>query len=256
MRLSLTRPLVLIDLETTGTNAQLDRIVQLAVIALGADGSRRDKVRLINPGVPIPASATAVHGITDEAVMDAPTFKEVARGLAALLEGADIGGYNVRRFDWSMLCAEFRRAGVTIEEQRRFVDAQAIFFLKHPRTLAAAAKVYCDEDFTAAHDALADIRMTERVLAAQLDTHAELPGTVDELDALLFPEDPSVIDKSGKFRWRDGEATVAFGRHAGRPMREVDVGFYGWMLSADFPADTKAIAAAAIEGRYPERPSA
>ena len=174
--LALDRPLVVYDTETTGTNSRFDRIIEIACLKIHPDGRRDQFVRRLNPGVPIPPGSTAIHGITDADVAEAPRFRDVAAELAAFLDGADLGGYNMTGFDLPVLRAEFLRAGVPFDiAERRFVDAQRIFFAREPRHLAAAARFYCQTEHAGAHGALADAEMTLRVLEGQLARYADLP---------------------------------------------------------------------------------
>lgn len=257
MRLKLDRPLVLFDLETTGPVPETDRIVQIAAVKLLPDGTRIEKQTLVNPLVPIPAEATSVHGLTDAAVASAPPFQRLAKALAEFFDGADIGGYNVRRFDWPCLLAEWTRAGLAVERRRRFIDAQVIYFRQHPRDLAAAVREYTGTELLNAHSALADVLATEQVLEAQLQRHAELPDTVAEIDALLFPVDPLNIDADGKLRWNaSGEACINFGKHKGVPLQKAEAGFLRWVLANDFPDEVKTIVRDAMGGRYPQRSAA
>lgn len=249
--LKLDRPLVVLDLETTGVNPREDRIVQMAFLKLKPDGTRTNWSTLINPGVHIPPEATDVHGITDAEVESAPAFASVAPRVARALEGCDIAGFNVRRFDWPLLQAELRRAGVAFEWQPRILDALQVFYAFHPRDLSAAVKVYCGREHVSAHDAVADVEASLEVLEAQLERHEELPLAVGELVDWLNPRDPNAIDSDGKFKWAGDVPTVAFGKHLGLPMEKVDRGFFRWIASGDFPEDTKAIAREAAMGRFP-----
>ena len=170
--IALDRPLVFIDLETTGLNTKSDRIVEMAIIKMSPEGDVSERVRRFNPGISIPPEATAVHGIRDEDVADEHPFADVARSLADLLEGCDLAGFNIRRFDLPLLRAEFKRAGVAFDlEGRRIVDMKAIFHREEPRDLAAAARFYLDREHSDAHSALGDTRITAEVLWAQLERY-------------------------------------------------------------------------------------
>lgn len=167
MKLNLQRPLVFFDLETTGVQITRDRIVEISIVKVHPDGERETKTRRINPGIPIPPEATAVHGISDEDVADCPTFAQVARSLYTWLEGCDIAGFNSNRFDVPMLIEEFLRAGVAINfDDRYFVDVQTIFHKMERRTLEAAYKFYCNKTLENAHSAEADTLATVEVLEA------------------------------------------------------------------------------------------
>jgi len=245
-RLTLERPLVVYDTETTGTNARIDRIVEIACVKLHPDGRREQYVRRLNPGIPIPPTSTAIHGITDADVAAAPRFRDVAAGLAAFLEGADLGGYNITGFDLPVLRAEFLRAGVPFDiSERRLVDAQRIFFAREPRHLAAAARFYCQTDHAGAHGALADAEMTLRVLEGQLERYADLPSTVPELHETFCAGLDQDMDPEGRFRMVNGEPTVNFGKNRGRLLRDLsreEPGFLRWILKGDFSEPVKEIA--------------
>lgn len=154
MKLNLKRPIIFFDLETTGVDTARDRIVEISMIKIMPDGEEITRTRRLNPGMPIPAEATAVHGITDEDVKDAPTFSQVARSLEQFIRGCDFGGFNSNRFDLPVLVEEFLRAGVDVDlKRRRFIDVQNIFHKKEQRTLVAAYKFYCDKELDDAHSA-------------------------------------------------------------------------------------------------------
>ena len=164
MKLKLTRPLVFFDLETTGTNITHDRIVEISIVKLMPDGTVVERSRRLNPEMPIPAEATAVHHITDDDVAGEPTFRQVAASLSKLLQGCDIAGFNSNRFDIPLLDQEFHRAGVDFDLNGvRFVDVQTIYHKKEPRTLVAAYRYYCGKELEEAHSALADTRATMEV---------------------------------------------------------------------------------------------
>ena len=244
--LSLDRPLVVFDTETTGTNPRADRIVEIACVKIHPDGRREQWVRRCNPGVPIPAGATAIHGMSDADVAAEPRFREIATELAAFLEGCDLAGYNIAGFDLPVVRAEFLRAGIPFDvSERRLVDAQRIFFSREPRHLAAAARFYCQSEHQGAHGALADADMTLRVLAGQLQRYAELPRSVGELHELFCAGIDQDLDPEGRIRLVNGEPTVNFGKNRGRALRDIgreEPGFLRWILKGDFSEPVKAIA--------------
>ena len=244
--LPLERPLVVFDTETTGTNSRSDRIVEIACVKIHPDGRREDWERRLNPGIPIPAASTAIHGISDADVASAPRFRDVAAELAAFLAGCDLAGYNIAGFDLPVLRAEFLRAGVAFEvTDRRLVDAQRIFFAREPRHLAAAARFYCQSDHDGAHGALADAEMTLRVLVGQLERYAELPRSVAELHDQFCAGIDQDIDPEGRFRLVNGEPTVNFGKNRGRLLKDIsreEPGFLRWILKGDFSEPVKSVA--------------
>lgn len=233
----LERPLVFFDIETTGLSLKGDRIIELALIKVTPQGDVLEKVRRFNPGIPIPADAIAVHGITDADVADEAPFCARAKALFDLLEGCDLAGFNIRRFDISMLVAEFARCGIRLDlEGRRVVDMQNIFHHEEPRDLSAAARFYLGRVHDEAHTALGDIRTSAAVLSAQLERYAHLPRDLDGLHAFCEEHYPVRTEAD---RWFGGppEARVfRRGKHAGRGLDEVaasDPDYLGWMTRAE-----------------------
>jgi len=258
MRLNLERPIAFLDIEATGVNARNERIIDLAVIRIHPDGRRDEHYWRVNPEKPIPADATAVHGITDKDVEGKPSFKAVAVAIAAVLKDCDLGGFGIVRFDVPLLVAEFIRAGIEFSvKDRRLVDALAIFHRKEPRDLRAAVKFYLKEDFPNAHKAVDDTAASLRVFEAQLSRYPDLPTDVMTLDLLCNPKDPNWVDETGKLVWtQDGEAAINFGKYAGKTLRSFareNPSYFDWILSKDFPADVVAIIREAKAGRFPVR---
>jgi len=256
--LQFDRPIVFFDLETTGISSVHDRIVEITAIKISPHGSRKEWTRRMNPGMPIPKSATEVHGITDEDVAGEPGFSYFAAELRQFIGDADLGGFGVSRLDIPLLEAEFRRAGVGFSRRgRRIVDAQILFHMLEPRDLAAAYKKYHGSDLAKAHTSASDVEASMVVLEGMLRQHSDLPRTVEGLNALCNREQESWIDSQGKFAWSYGVAVVGFGKYKGVPVRSVvqtDPGYFDWMLKSDFAEDTKAMAARALRGDFPEAP--
>ena len=250
--LLLTRPLAFLDLETTGIDPQRDKIVEIAFVRVDPDGATDSKARRINPERPIPPDATAVHGIRDEDVADAPTFRQVARGILDFLGDADLAGFNVRRFDVPLLEREFRDCGLDLAlSQRRVIDAMTIFHRKEPRDLSAAVRRFLQRDHEGAHGAEADVAATLEVLDAQLEHYPDLPRTVAELDEWANPAPAGAVDRQGKFVLREGQIVFAFGRQRGRTLVEVarlQRDYLEWILKQDFPDDARALVERALRG--------
>lgn len=272
MKLNLTKPLVVFDLETTGLDIITDRIIQLSYIKVTPDGTEVRGNHLINPERAIPAFVTDLTGISDETVADQPTFKEMAPKLAESFKGCDFAGFNSNRFDIPILAEEFLRAGVDFDFTKcRLIDAQTIFHKMERRNLAAAYKFYCgremDEDFEA-HRADQDTEATYRVLLGELEMYSEanqddpervLPNDVSELAA--FSKQNDNVDFAGRIIWapivdKDGtplsnadgtpqlQEVFNFGKYKDMPVSEVlhkDPGYYSWMLGAEFPNNTKQV---------------
>lgn len=252
--ISLTRPIAFLDLETTGLNRSEDRIVELALLILYPDGRAVDRVRRFNPGIPIPPEASAVHGIGDADVADEYPFRSRARSLAGLLDGCDLAGFNIRGFDLHILLEEFRRAEIPFDvKDRRLIDAQLIFHREEPRDLTAAARFYLDEDHDdGAHTAQGDVRMTARVLAAQLARYSDLPGDMDGLHAYCEKIRPFLTEFQKWFSGNDLESYV-FGRGKHRGTRLVEVAatapdYLDWMLRADdMPGEVRDVVREALD---------
>ena len=182
MNLQLTKPIVFIDLETTGINVSLDKIVEIALVKIMPDGTKQVKRKLVNPEMHIPEQVTAIHGISDEMVKDAPSFKQIANEIKQFIEGADLGGYNSNRFDIPMLNEEFLRAGISADmESRQLLDVQKVFHKMEQRTLTAAYKFYCNKNLEDAHTAEADAMATWEVLEAQVEKYANIGNTVESI---------------------------------------------------------------------------
>jgi len=256
--LKLERPIIFFDLETTGTDPATDRIVEISGLRVAPDGQREAKTRRINPERPIPPEATAIHKITDDDVRDAPPFRQLAKGLLDWLDGADLAGFNVARFDAPLLDQEFRRCGLDLAlPTRRIVDAMAIFHRKERRDLTAAVRFYLDREHEGAHSAEADVTATFEILEAQLERYEDLPNTVEELAQWSRSSRPGAVDPDGKFVWKNGEAVFAFGKHQGKPLKAIARSapdYLRWITNSDFPDEAKQVVARALEGNFPKAP--
>ena len=243
MKLNLKNPLVFFDLETTGTNINSDRIVEICYLKVYPNGNEESKTLRINPEMHIPEASSAIHGIYDADVADCPTFKDVAKNIAYDIEGCDLAGFNSNRFDIPLLAEEFLRVGVDIDMmKRKFIDVQVIFHKLEQRTLSAAYKFYCDKNLEDAHTAEADTRATYEVLKAQLDRYPD----VLEND-MKFLADYSSYNKNVDFAGRivyneQGVEVFNFGKYKGMSVAEIlkkDIGYFGWLMQGDFTLNTK-----------------
>ncbi|MEN9598645.1 MAG: hypothetical protein RL596_956 [Bacteroidota bacterium] len=241
MKLSLARPISFIDLETTGINISTDRIVEIAIVKISVDGTKQVKRKLINPQMPIPAGSTEVHGISDEMVKDAPTFKQVANEIKQFIEGSDLGGYNSNRFDIPMLIEEFLRAGIEFTvDGKKLVDVQKVFHMMEQRTLSAAYKFYCNKTLDGAHSAEIDATATWEVLEAQLERYPQIGDTVEAI--VKFTGEDDIVDFARRFVKEKGVEVFNFGKHKGKPVTQVlkeEPQYYDWMMKGDFPMNTK-----------------
>ena len=241
MNLQLSRPICFLDLETTGINVSTDKIVEIAIVKISPDGTQVIKRKLINPEMPIPKSASDIHGITDEMVKDAPTFKSVANEIKQFIEGADLAGYNSNRFDIPMLNEEFLRAGVSVDvESRKLLDVQKVFHMMEQRTLTAAYKFYCQKNLDDAHSAEADAVATWEVLEAQLLKYPQIGNTVEAI--VKFTGEDQIVDFARRFVIENGVEVFNFGKHKGKPVTQVlkeEPQYYDWMMKGDFALHTK-----------------
>jgi DNA polymerase III subunit epsilon len=240
--LTLTKPIAFIDLETTGVSLSSDRIVEIAIIKIMPDQSRVTKRKIINPQIPIPQGAIDVHGITNEMVKDAPTFKQIANEVKVFIDGCDLGGYNSNRFDIPILMEEFLRAGMNVDlSTRKMVDVQHIFYTMEPRTLSAAYKFYCEKELINAHSAEADIAATIDVFLAQLNRYTKLGNTVESVLGVIGED--KIVDYARRFSFDDkGVEVFNFGKHKGKAIIDVikaEPSYYDWIMKGDFPLHTK-----------------
>jgi len=247
--LRLTRPLAVIDIESTGTDPRSDRVIELSVLKAAPGGGRDHRTRRFNPGVPIPAAATAVHGIRDADVTAEPAFAAAAQSLLAFLDGCDLCGFNLKRFDLRLLAAEFRRAGHEFSlEGRALLDPMEIFHTRERRDLTAAVQFYLARPHAEAHGAAADVVATAEILDAMLARYADLPRGVADLHQHF--RDPAAVDSGGFFTRVEGEVRFKLGKHRGEPVEAVahrHPDYLGWMLGQNLFADTKAVAREALD---------
>lgn len=240
MPLELERPIVFFDLETTGTDVQNDRIVQISLLKLFPDQREEVITHLINPGIPIPPEATEVHGITDEDVLNEPPFEERANVIYEFLRECDIGGFNIHRFDLPLLRIELNRVGINyVIGDVLVVDPMVIFMKKEPRDLTTAYRKYCGQELEGAHDAEVDIRATKDVFLGQIEYYDDLGNNLSEIAAFSTFSTNRIADITGKLIYNENnELLFNFGMHNGA--RVIDNPDYArWMLGRDFPDDTK-----------------
>ena len=240
--LQLKKPLAVIDIEATGSNPSIDRIVEIAIIKIMVDGTRTVKRKIFNPQMPIAQNIIDIHGITNEMVKDAPTFKQTAQEIKQFMDGCDIACYNAYRLDLPILVEEFIRADVEFDmKNRKVVDVQKIFHQMEQRTLSAAYKFYCDKVLEGAHGAEVDAAATAEILTAQLERYPQLGTTVESV--IKAVGDDKIIDFARRFAYNDKDQEVFnFGKHKGRTVAEVlkaEPQYYDWMMKGEFPMNTK-----------------
>lgn len=237
--ISLEKPLIFFDLETTGTNVSTDRIVEIYAKKFLPNGDEQELYHLVNPGVEIPYEATKVHGINNERVAFEPYFEDLKDELYTFFQDSDLGGYNILRFDLPLLAEEFLRIGIDdVFDQSNVVDSMLIFHKMVPRTLAGALMYYKDEEIEDAHSAKADVLATIDVFEAQLQKHTQLPQTTHGIQEFTL-NNQDIIDFAGYLK-RDmsGDIVFNFGKNKGQKIQDHQ-DYLQWMLSSDFPAQTK-----------------
>lgn len=244
MELNLRRPIAFIDVETTGINVSTDRIIEISVLKISPNGVEEWMSTRVNPGIPVPPKSTAIHGITDADLADAPTFREIAKNLATFLEGTDLAGYNAIKFDIPILAEEFLRINMDFSfRKRRYVDAQVIFYKKEQRTLSAAYQFYCNSELENAHSSAADVKATLEVLKAQLDRYDDLENDIEKLAE--YSSFNNIADFAGRIIFdENGTEIFNFGKHKGKAVEAVlkeEPSYYSWMMNGDFPLYTKKI---------------
>ncbi len=239
--LKLDKPLAFIDLETTGINVGVDRIIEVSILKMLPNGEQEIKTMRINPEMHIPEQASQIHGIYDADVQSAPTFKQVAAELRDYLDNCDIAGYNSNRFDVPMLIEEFLRSDTGFDENRRYIDVMRIFTLMEKRTLEAAYKFFCNKELVDAHSAEGDVKATSEVLIAQLDHYKnDLKGDVQSLHE--FTKDGDFVDFGRRMIMKDGKEYFNFGKYNGQSCEDVykrEPQYFDWILKSDFPRHTK-----------------
>jgi len=244
MKLNLSKPIAIFDLETTGINVAKDRIVEISILKVMPDGEEISKTWIINPTIPIPAKVSKIHGIYDKDVKDKPTFAEAGREINTFLKSCDLAGYNSNKFDVPLLVEEFLRADIDFEvKNRKLVDAQVIFFKQEPRNLSAALRFYCGKELENAHTAAADVTATYEVLKSQIEKYDDLKNDITQLSK--YSHQVKSVDFAGMIIYNEKkQETFNFGKHKGKTVESVlekEPGYYKWIMNADFPLYTKKV---------------
>ncbi len=237
--ISLEKPLVFFDLETTGTNVSKDRIVEIYAKKFLPNGSTEELYQKINPGIQIPIEASRVHGITNETVAFEPYLEDFKDRLVHFFNDCDLGGYNILKFDVPILVEELLRVGVEdIFDNSSIVDSMIIFHKMVPRSLAGALRYYKDEELKDAHSAKADVEATINVFIEQVNKHHQLPKSTEEIQRFTF-NNQQLVDYAGYLKKdMSGDIVFNFGKHKGKKVLE-EQGYLEWMLQSEFPAQTK-----------------
>ncbi len=256
--LNLNKPLIVFDLETTGLNLQLDRIIEIAYLKIFPSGQATSEQILVNPETEIPKEASAIHGITNETIKNKPPFRQIAQEIWEIFNNCHYSGFNIINFDLPLLKREFLRTGINFDYTRKdIIDAKVIFHYMEPRTLSAAYRFYCGKEHSDAHQALADVQVTAEILASQLEKYSEIQDW-NFLHKIHNPNEDRFVDNERKFYWRNGEAYFAFSQYRDQPLAKIarlDPNFLRWILKANFSEETKNIARKALNGEFPQKPN-
>lgn len=262
------KPIVFFDIEATGVDPLTDRIVELAMVKINIDGTREIRTRRFNPTIPIPAEASAIHGIYDQDVVNELLFSQVAQNVDTYLEGCDLGGYNLINYDIPILIAEMKRANLDFKiENRRIIDSFRIFQRMVPRDLTEAYYHYTGKVLENAHSAEADILATVEVWEGQCLKYVgegkpaylpkgvkSFPTTLDEVHQFCCEKPEDYVDEKGRFRWVNKQVVVAFGKNRGTLLEKIakeDPRFLQWIMRSDFEEEVKEIARKALMGEFP-----
>jgi len=255
--MKLSKPLVVLDLETTGVWIDRDKIIEIAMIKCLPDGTKETYDKRVNPAMPIPPIITEITGISDEDIKDAPLFQNIAQEVAAFIGDADLGGFNAERFDIPLLERELKDAGATFSRAgREIFDAQKVYHLNEKRDLTAAYKFYCDKLLENAHSALADTQATLDIIESQVKKYGEGDDSIDVLKQYAYTQHGDFYDEDRKFRWWNGKLFMMFGKYArNHTLQEVakkDPAYLEWILSADFSEEIKELVSNALKGHFPK----
>lgn len=256
--MKLSRPIVSLDLETTGTWLEKDRIIEIGMIKYEVDGSRSTYHKRVHPGIKIPAKVTQITGITNEDVRNAPSFKTIVMDVLDFIGESDFAGFNIERFDLPMLERECYEAGTRFDwRQRRIYDAQKVYHVHEKRDLKAAYKFYCNRDHEKAHTAVADAEAAWNILVAQHALYCQGKDEIEVLCEIDYEARVEYVDPDRKFRWWNDEVYPSFGKYSKMTLREIvekDPGYLRWMAGADFCQEVKELVRNALDGKFPELP--
>jgi DNA polymerase-3 subunit epsilon len=244
MNLKISKPICFFDLETTGVNVSLDRIVEISILKIFPNGNKESKTWLVNPGVPIPLEASNIHGITNDIIKNEPLFKMIASDIKSMINNCDLAGFNSNKFDIPLLAEELLRSEIDFSlDNVSTIDVQNIFHKMEQRTLSAAYQFYCGKSLDNAHSSKADTLATYEVLESQIEKYNDLENNVSFLSD--FSKRGKNVDLAGFIKYNeDNIPCFSFGKHKGKTVDYVlenESGYFGWLLNADFPMYTKKV---------------
>jgi len=254
----LDRPVAFFDIEATGSDPFYDRIVEISILKIESNGTRKIITERINPGIRIPIEAINIHRIRNEDVKNCPSFREIAPKILDILKDSDLAGYNIVEYDLKIIAKEFERAGIEFSlNQRRIVDAFKIFQRNERRDLSAAYKFYCGKQLKGAHGAEPDILATYEVFLAQLQKYNDLPKNMAGLHEYCNAQDDRFVDAERKFYWRDGQAYFNFGKYKSKALEQItheDPNYIDWIIQkSEFSQEVIDICWKALRGMFPSR---
>jgi DNA polymerase III subunit epsilon len=253
--IKIERPLVFLDVESTGLNVKQDRIIEITMLKIFPDGKEEVKSKRINPEIPIPAESFAIHGISNDDVKDEPTIGEYAGEIIDFLNNCDIAGFGIIKYDLPLIENELKRIGVKLDKtSRNVIDSMVIFHRMEPRDLTSAYKKYCAKELDNAHQSNTDVKATAEVLDGQMGVYGNLKNDIHQLHLFCNPDEENFVDKEGKLVWRNNDIVINFGQHQGKLLSEIvkiTPDYLNWILRSDFEDDLKSIVCDALGGKYP-----
>ena len=259
--MKISRTLVVLDLETTGTWIEKDKIIEIAMIKCQPSGETVTFDQRVNPGIPIPPKVSEITGMKDDDVKDKPFFSEIARAVLDFIGDADLAGFNLERFDVPLLSRELQEAGLKLDlNVRHIYDAQKIYHLNVKRDLSAAYQFYCNKPLQGAHAALVDTQATLEILTAQVAAYGKGSEDLETMQEFEYKQTSEFFDGDRKFRWWNGELYMMFGKYARtesiRDIVKKDPSYLQWILTKDFSDDVKNMVQGVLNGKFPDAPSA
>lgn len=257
--MDLSNDIVTLDLETTGTWVERDKIIEIGMVKCTTSGEITRYEKKVNPGMPIPANVTELTGIRQEDVAEAPKFHLIAQEVLDFIGESDLAGFNCERFDLPLLEREMHEAGIPFEWQKHTIyDAQKIYHLNEKRDLTAAYQFYCEKDLNNAHSAMADAEATFEILKAQLKRYGSESQKLSQLQEFNYKALAEFFDESRRFRWWNGKLYPMFGKYAKRySLQELckkDSKYLEWIMNSDFSDDIKTLVQNALHGEFPIPP--